>query len=305
MTGQAEALDALKEELRSLDRADDLASIETLVGGLMSDVSLVSYTDGRRLVVKMLHDGPQNIYQLESEGLAALRATQTVEVPDVLDATERALLLEALPPLSEDPAAWERFAHDLAALYQSTEHDRFGWHHDGYSGMLRQRNPWTDDGHTFFAEHRLLRYLEEPITQQTLEPADCRAVERLCDRLPEVVPEMPPVLTHGDLWAANMVGGRDGSLALIDPAVSYTWAEVDLAMLYCCAPPPAAERFFDVYQELNPSPEGWVERMPFLYLREVLNWISHIGVLPLPDPAPVVAQLRATLAPFYPAPRKR
>jgi fructosamine-3-kinase len=259
----------------------------------------VDYTDGGRVVGKLLHDGPPDIYQVEAEGLAALRATDTVDVPDVLDATERLLVLEPLPPLDDAEAAWEAFAHDLAALHQSTVHGRFGWHRDGYCGKLRQHNPWTDDGHTFFAEHRLLRYLEQPITQQMLEPADRRALERLCDRLPELVPEMPPVLTHGDLWPGNMLGGREGSLAMIDPALSYNWGELDLAMIYSFAPPPAAERFFAVYQDLNPSPDGWLERMPLLSLREVLSWISHVGLVPLPDPAPMVAHLRSILDPFY------
>jgi fructosamine-3-kinase len=35
--------------------------------------------------------------------------------------------------------------------------EQFGWDRDGYLGLLRQENSWTADGHTFFAERRLLR----------------------------------------------------------------------------------------------------------------------------------------------------
>jgi fructosamine-3-kinase len=78
---------------------------------------------------------------------------------------------------------------------------------------------------------------------------------------------MPAVLTHGDLWSGNLVSQPGGRVTVIDPAVSYTWAEVDLSMLWCSPRPPAAARFFEIYQELNPSPPGWADRMPVLHLR--------------------------------------
>jgi fructosamine-3-kinase len=55
---------------------------------------------------------------------------------------------------------------------------------------------------------------------------------------------MPAVLTHGDLRSGNLVSQSGGRIAVIDPAVSYTWAEVDLSMLWCSPRPPAAGRFF-------------------------------------------------------------
>ncbi len=51
-------------------------------------------------------------------------------------------------------------------------------------------------------------------------PVDRRALERLCARLTEVVPAMPAVLTHGDLWAANLLSQPGGRITVIDPAVS-------------------------------------------------------------------------------------
>lgn len=89
------------------------------------------------------------------------------------------------------------------------------------------------DGHRFFAERRVLRYLREPKVDQALDRADRAALERVCSRLPELVPAEPPVLTHGDLWHANLIAGDAGEPVFIDPAVSWMWAEVDLSMMFC------------------------------------------------------------------------
>jgi fructosamine-3-kinase len=111
-----------------------------------------------------------------------------------------------------------------------------------------------------------------------------------------IIPAMPAVLTHGDLWAGNLVSQPGGRITVIDPAVSCTWAEVDLSMLWGCPRPPAADRFFALYQELNPSPPGWTDRMPVLHLRELLSCIAEFG----PADAAGISRARDVLAPFYP-----
>lgn len=62
---------------------------------------------------------------------------------------------------------------------------------------------------------------------------------------------------------------------MIDPAVSYTWAEVDLAHLWCFPHPPEAKRFFDVYAELTSLDDDWRARMPLIQLRQHLAFIAQ------------------------------
>ena len=371
--------DALRASLREVGRADGIAAVRRLSGGVIADAWLITWADGRSAVGKVVNDAATDLFRTEADGLAALRGTGQLATPDVLAVTDRLLLLEALVPrsdtagsweafardmagahralasvrfgwpadgwlgrlrqvntwntdgheffaehrllryLSEPPAqealtatdrllllealhqvrdtgqAWEAFARDLAAAHRGTVSDRFGWPADGWLGRLRQVNTWNADGHEFFAEHRLLRYLTEPPAEQALTADDRHAVERLCARLPELIPPMPAALTHGDLWTGNLVSQPGGRITVIDPAVSYTWAEVDLSMLWGNPRPPASDRFFAVYQELNPSPPGWTDRMPVLHLRELLSSIAHFG----PAASYDLERLRDTLGPFY------
>src|ERR1700688_3243376 len=225
----------------------------------------------------MVSDAPSDLIEVEVEGLEALSATGCVRTPMVIASVGNLLVLESLQPVSDESTYWESLATDLAALHATTEHGRFGWNREGYLGRLSQRNHWDSDGHQFFAEHRLLRYLEEPMVQEVLTYRDQRSLERLCEELPSIVPVMPPVLTHGDLWTGNVLGASDGHPVLIDPAVSYGWAEVDLSMMWGSPRPAGSSLFFDRYQELQPLERGWEERMPILYLRESLSEIAHIG----------------------------
>jgi fructosamine-3-kinase len=285
--------EVLLQELRTLRRDRAIISVRRLPGGYVADAWLVTYADGSRVVGKTLTGAAEDLFRVEAEGLAALR-TGGLSTPDVLAVTSRMLLLKALEPRGDSRSSWEAFAHDLAALHHGTVHNGFGWAHDGYLGRLVQHNTWTARGHEFFAQHRVLRYLDEPIVQQVLTSPDRRALERFCARLPEVIPPMAAVLTHGDLFAGNLLSRDDGRLAVIDPAVSCTWAEVDLSMLWGCRRPPESQRFFDVYQELSPSPAGWIGRMPLLHVREHLSSIAHMG-----DVDGHARRLRLTLAPFY------
>lgn len=285
--------DSVTARLGEVGRADGITVVQRLSGGTIADVWLISYADGRRIVGKIVTGAPGDLFAVEAEGLTVLRAAGQLPTPQVLDVTRHLLLLEALSACPDSPAAWERFAQDLAAAHRGTAHDRFGWHRDGYLGRLRQLNTWTTSGHEFFAEYRLLRYLREPAVMQALDVRDRRALERLCDRLPQLIPAMPAVLTHGDLWTGNLLS-RDGRITVIDPAVSYTWAETDLSMLWSCPRPPASERFFDLYQQLCPSPPGWTDRMPILHLRELLSTVAHFGTQAVSH----LQRIRHILAPF-------
>ncbi len=200
--------DDLRASLREVGRADGIADVRRLAGGVIADAWLITWVGGRSAVGKIVNGAAPGLFRTEADGLAALRGTGQLATPDVLAVTDRLLLLEALPPRDDSAGSWEAFGRDMAGAHRAVVSDRFGWPADGWLGRLRQVNAWNADGHVFFAENRLLRYLTEALAEQALTVDDRRAVERLCARLPELVPSMPAVLTHGDLWTGNLVSRR-------------------------------------------------------------------------------------------------
>lgn len=267
--------------MRSLGRLSgvgDVRDARRLSGGDIHATWLVTRRDGSQVVVKTTPDVPPDMFAVEAEGLAAIAATGVMAAPRVLAVSAAHLVMEALVPrhpLSREPAQfWERAGRALAGMHQ-VRGDRFGWQRDGWLGRLRQRNPWTEDGYQFYAEHRLLRYLPEPGVQAVLGSTRAAAIERICARLPSLVPPMPPVLTHGDLVTGNMLATPDGRAALIDPAVSYGWPEADVSMAWCWRGDLIPDRYFAVYQELNPLEPGWQDRALLIHLRELLSLLAH------------------------------
>jgi len=261
---------------------DDAVDAVPLVGGTHHSGWLLTQADGSRQVVKATPGAPAGMFQAEAEGLTVLRDSGAIGAPRVIDVGPGHLAIEVLNPLPgfDDSPFWERLGRALARLH-SVRGERFGWPHDNWLGPTRQVNTWTDDCYEFFVRHRVLRYLYEPAVEAALDAAGRAAVERICARLPELVPPSYPALTHGDLWYGNVLAMPDGSPALIDPAVSWSWPEVDLSMMMYAgmttsdAGSSALGRLFSAYHEIHPPDPGWREHLELIHIRELLCVVSQ------------------------------
>lgn len=273
---------------------DRAVTRETLPGGLIATVTRLTLDDGSTVIVKQDPTAMASMFELEAEGLAALRAEGAVRVPDVLDWSEHHIAVEDLGPrrpVTDDE--WRQLGRDLATLHGTRSPDgRFGWDRDGYQGRMAQPQPWTDDGVAFYADQRILRWLPEEKCRETLTAGDVAGVERCCARLPDLGLEGGAVLTHGDLWSGNIVPLVDGGLALIDPSVSWNWAETDLTTMDWDPSVPNAA-FFGGYEEVRPIADGREDRWAVLHLREHLAMVAHFG-----DEYGTLPRLRATLDRF-------
>lgn len=263
-----------------------------LSGGFADPVWLCVLDDGQRVVVKASSEPREGAYEAEAAGLAALAERGALTTPRVLSVGPRSIVLEALEPAVPDTDGFWRAAGRAAArLHSTTAHHRFGWHADGWLGLFPQRNAWDVDGHRFFAEKRVLRYLGERRVEAALDAADRAGIERLCARLPLLIPDTGACLTHGDMWRNNVIADRAGGPAFLDPAVSYTWAEVDVAHMHCSGGVP--DSFFTAYADIRPLHPDWREHARILNLRQLLAMLA--AGIPIPT---IVASIRELVADF-------
>jgi fructosamine-3-kinase len=252
----------------------NVTNIEQLHGGAVSSTTRITSSSTTTWILKQSTDTPADLYRLEAEGLRHLATAGALPVPKTQLCGDQYLLLEDRGNHAFTHNAWVQLGRGLARQHHVTS-EHFGYDTDNYIGRMVQRNPWTNDGHAFFAEHRLLSWLDEPACAQALGQKNRTRLERLAHRLPDLIPQQPAALLHGDLWHANILPGRYGPPALCDPAVYYGWPEAELSMLYGCGPVP--EEFSAAYQEIHPLEDGWRDRLPILHLRELLSVLAHFG----------------------------
>ena len=252
----------------------EVASARPLSGGGVSR-ALRLETAGGSLVLKLKPGAPPDMFAREAEGLAALAgAAGGPAVPGVYLVGPDFILLQDLRPAPPAPDYWPAFGRQLAALHR-TPGARYGFARDNYCGETPQPNPWTESGHEFFAEHRLRHQARLARDRERPDAPDLRRIERLCARLPDLVPPQSPALIHGDLWRGNALAGPRGEPALIDPAAHFGWAEAELAMTFLFGGFPRA--FYDAYAASYPLAPGWRGRTDIYNLYHLLNHLNVFG----------------------------
>ena len=158
----------------------------------------------------------------------------------------------------------ERHAAEVLARLHEPERPSFGYAYDTLIGPLPQPNPRTGQWTEFFRDARLLPMAHAALREGRLPPELMTAVERLSGRLEaELLEPAHASLIHGDLWTGNVLVADDRIAGFIDPAVSWSHPEIELAFTTMFGTFGAP--FFEAYEALRPLEPGFHERRKAIY----------------------------------------
>jgi fructosamine-3-kinase len=240
-------------------------------GGDINEAFRVVLADGRAAFVKTRPGAAPGEYAAEAAGLAWLAEPGALRTPAVLEVGEDYLALEWVAPGHLDGDGVQELGSGLAATHAAGA-ESFGATGAGAIsgfGSLRLPNEPTEDWPTFYAERRLRPLARIARDRAALSSSGIEAVERVCERMPELAgPPEPPARLHGDLWSGNVMADARGRPWLIDPSAYGGHREVDLAMLRLFGAP--SERVFTAYEEVSPLAQGWQERVELYQLLPLL-----------------------------------
>jgi protein-ribulosamine 3-kinase len=246
------------------------------VGGGCINRAAVVEDGGRAFFVKLNAPERLDMFEAESEGLAALAAARAIRVPEPvcvgLAGGESFLVMERLDLGGRLDG--ERAGRQLAALHRATA-ERFGWHRDNTIGSTPQLNAPHPDWVAFWRERRLGPQLALAAANGHRGRLQSDG-ERLLSRLDALIGHAPPPsLLHGDLWGGNIGATPEGEPVIFDPAVYHGDREADLAMTELFGGFDA--RFQAAYREAWPLDPAYAVRRVLYNLYHVLNHLNLFG----------------------------
>jgi fructosamine-3-kinase len=196
--------------------------------------------------------------------LRYLRGRTDLPVPVVFYGSEALLLMEFVEGTNRFSDEAERHAAELLAALHGITADGYGHERDTLIGSLDQPNPWTEDWVEFFRERRLLYAARAAHGAGRLPDEDLSRVERLADRLEDLVEvPNPPALVHGDAWRGNVLAKGGRISAFLDPAIYHADYEIELAFISLFNS--FGDAFMRRYAEIRPIRPGFFEGRRDLY----------------------------------------
>lgn len=256
----------------------ELFAAKPVTGGDINRAYLLITSKGR-FFLKM-NSGPhaQSMFQTEQKGLEMLASTGAVRTPKIVGVVSSpnhsGLLMEHIEVGYRPNGFWGEFGAQLADLHRFTS-DRFGLDHDNFIGRLPQPNERNATWAEFYQYERLQPQMLMASLDKKLTVKDLNGFEKIFAKLPDLCPDEPPALTHGDLWSGNFLCSAGGGPVLIDPAVSFAHREMDLAMsrLFGGFDRP----FYRSYEDVWPLEPGFEGRLPIYQLYYLLVHVNLFG----------------------------
>jgi fructosamine-3-kinase len=259
-----------------------VTDLRRVAGGDLNDAYAARLADSRVVFLKTSADAAPGSYAAEAAGLRWIAsAAGAPAVPEVIAVVDppgrerepRMLALSWIDPGRLSDSGAEALGQGLAALHRAGAPGYCVGPPDAPAGLrigplelpAGSADTWAEAYGTF----RLRPLAHRAVSSGALARDGLAAVERICERLPELAgPSEPPARLHGDLWAGNVLANTDGVPYLIDPAAYGGHREMDLAMLRLFGGP--SERCFSAYAEAFPLADGHPERVELWQLFPLL-----------------------------------
>ena len=252
--------------------------IRHLHGGDINSVSLIE-ADKQLWVVKQ-NEASQFPQMLEKEfrAMEYLHTKSPLYYPKMfqhfLSGNQQFLVMEYVEEGPNSPLAQQELGKGLAQQHRISN-AAFGWDEDNYIGRLKQLNSHKENWNDFLAENRLLFQSKMAFDAGLLTSQDLKQMEKLCQRLQEIIPEENPALLHGDLWGGNYFISSQNRPVLYDPAVYFGHREMDIAMTKLFGG--FSDQFYAAYQDEFALETGWEKRTSLFQLYPYLVHLNLFG----------------------------
>jgi fructosamine-3-kinase len=268
-------LDALAGRLEALT-GQPPKELKPLQGGTIAEV-FTALMDGQKVLVKWDKAGKLGP---EAVMLRYLREHSALPVPEVLYSDSDILVLEFLPGNHQPIPEGETHIAELLAALHEIRGEHYGFAHDTMLGPWLQPNPPNTSWPDFFRDQRL-RYLAGLAFEAGKLPAETFGrVEALAEGLeshfsaPEARPPHPSLI-HGDLWSGNVLFQDGRVTGVLDPAIYFADAEMELA--YIDLFDTFGPAFWTRYFELRPPRPGFEARFTLYALYPLLAHTLFFG----------------------------
>ena len=271
--------DPVKQQIQhALDQP--VTSAQRVSGGSINQAAKVTLKDKTTCFLKWNTSADPHMFVVEEKGLALLTSADTsLRIPSVLTTGKTAdgtgfLLQEFVTEGHSKPDSASDFGRALAQLHKH-HHETYGLDHDNFIGRLPQSNTPHDNWVDFFVQERMAPQLQMATDSGKFGADTIAQFESMYKKLPDIFPDEPPSLLHGDLWGGNYFFDEDGNATIYDPAVYYGHREIELAFTHLFGGFPS--NFYSAYEEAYSLTSGFSKRKDIYNLYPLLVHTNLFG----------------------------
>lgn len=271
---------------KALQQANDDSSClrtERVYGGSINQ-SFYIETNNKSYFLKYHPEAPDHFFEREAEGLARIKETNSVSVPEVFAVSNEEsasfLLLEWI-----EGEATSRTEFGLGQQIARMHHvfaAKHGYKKMTYIGTLPQSNGLFSNWLYYYRDERLLTQVKYGIQNKRVTGKRGKQLEQLLSRLDEWIPEnVSPSYLHGDLWGGNWLVGKGGQPYVIDPSFLYGDRHFEIAFTELFGG--FSHRFYEAYTDLFPLDDDYEDRKRLYQLYYLLVHLNMFGEAYGPD----------------------